>query len=425
MSQGPNQNSLSSNFTKHYVVAVIILTLLSTLTYFSLYIGIKTNESTAYIVNLSGKQRMLSQRIASLAQQYYFMAYDSNKISTIQYNELSSNLQAAIRQMRSHNNALSSGNLDDSTHVNLSRQIQERYFGDTNLKQRVDTYLELNEKLLQSTSKAQALELLSQILSRSNTLLPDLMDAVLQYQKEGENNITVIRNIATTAWILTLFALLLEVIFIFQPMANNIQKLFEKVSSHQKDLEQQIEIRTLNLEKANLKLLHQASHDVLTGLKNRLNLEKDLENLLIHHNVNHSPFAVAMFDIDLFKQINDDYGHDAGDFVLREIAKILTDNVREEDSVYRIGGEEFVILFNRITREEALSRSNKIRVKIQEHLFSHNNFTLHLTISGGLYHPDLKEVTNIKEILKYSDIALYNAKRLGRNQIIEVEKTKD
>lgn len=416
---------ITSSFTKHYFIAVSILALLSTLAYFSLSMGIKTSETTGHIVNLSGQQRMLSQRIASFAQQYYFIAYDSKNISNTQHNELTSTLQTLIHQMRTNNNALSSGNLDSSTHIELSAEIQKYYFGNTHLKKRVDTYLQLNEKLLQATSKSQAKALLSQIHSLSNTLLPDLMNTVSQYQKEGEEHISILHNIATTAWILILFALLLEVIFIFQPISNHIKNLFEKVSSHQKDLEHQIEIRTLNLEKANLKLLHQASHDPLTGLKNRLNLERDLEKLLTHHKLNHSPFAVAMLDIDFFKQINDNYGHDSGDFVLSEIAKILTDNVREEDSVYRIGGEEFVLLFNRITQEEALQRTNKIRLKIEDHLFSHANLTLRLTISGGLYHPDLREVENINEILKYSDMALYDAKRLGRNQIIEVETTKE
>ncbi|MDP3265401.1 MAG: diguanylate cyclase [Sulfuricurvum sp.] len=425
MSESIQQESLSHKFTKQNRVAVLIIALLATVAFFSLYIGLKSSESTAYIINLSGKQRMLSQRIASLAQQYYLITYDSKNLSNIQHDEFISTLQTAMHQMRSNNNALSSGNLDNSRHVELSQPIREYYFGDTNLKRRVDTYLLLNEKLLQSTSKSEALELLPQILSLSNTLLPDLMDAVLQYQKEGEENIGIIRNIAMTAWILILFALLLEMIFIFQPITHNIQKLFEEVSWNQKNLKQQVKIRTLSLEQANLKLLHMASHDPLTGLKNRLNLEKDLERLLIHHQEHHAPFAVAILDIDWFKKINDDYGHDAGDFVLREIAKILTDNVREEDSVYRSGGEEFVILFNRITQEEALNRTDKIRLKIQEHLFSHNEYTIHLTISGGLYHPDHKQATNVQEVLKCSDVALYDAKRLGRNKIMEVEKTKE
>lgn len=419
------QESLSHKFIKQSITSILIIALLATASFFTLYLGLKSSESTAYIVNVSGKQRMLSQRIASLAQQYYLVAYESKNLSNTQHDELVSMLQTAIHQMRSNNNALSSGQLDSSTHVKLSEPIQEYYFGDMNLKQRVDTYLQFNEKLLHSTSKSDVLELLPKILSLSNILLPDLTEVVLQYQKEGEKNITIIRNIVMTAWILILFALLLEMIFIFQPITNKIQQLFEEISWNQKNLEQQVEIRTLSLEQANQKLLHLASHDPLTGLRNRLNLEADLERLLTHHQENHSPFAVAILDIDWFKNINDTYGHDMGDFVLREMAKILLENIREEDKVYRAGGEEFVILFNRITLEEALNRADKIRLKIQEHLFSHNDHTIHLTISGGLYHPDHQRATNVQEVLKYSDIALYDAKRLGRNKIIEVEKTKE
>lgn len=425
MSDTTYQESLTDKFRKQNIVAVLIIALLASIAFFSVHTGVKSSELTASIVNLSGKQRMLSQRIAALAQQYYYIRYDSKKISTTLHDQYASTLQTAIDQMQSNNNALSTGNLDNSTHVELSQSIRAYYFGDTNLKKRVDIYLELSEKLLRSTSKSEALELLSQILLHSNTLLPDLQDTVIQYQKEGEETIATIRNIALAAWILILFALLLEMIFIFQPMANNLQKLFKEVAWNQQNLEQQVEIRTLSLEQANQKLLHLASHDPLTGLKNRLNLEKDLERLLIHHQENHAPFAVAILDIDWFKKINDDYGHDAGDFVLREIAKILTDNVREEDSVYRSGGEEFVILFNRITQEEALNRTNKIRLKIQDHLFSHNDYSIHLTISGGLYHPDLKQAKNVQEVLKCSDVALYDAKGLGRNKIIKVEKTNE
>ena len=417
--------NITSIFTKYYVIAIFLIAFLASAAFITLHIGLKQSDSSALVVNTSGKQRMLSQRIASLAQQYYLLTYGSEKFTSISHNDLALDLQMQINQMRLNANALSTGNLNETTHVKLSKRIHELYYGSTNLKQRVDIYLALSESLLRAKSKSEALKILPKLIALSNTLLPDLMDTVLQYQKESESNITLIRTIAFITLILILFTLMLETIFIFQPMANKIHNLFQKILSNQKNLQQQVEIRTLSLEQANLKLLHLASHDPLTELKNRLNLEKDLEQLLIHHKVNHSPFAVAMLDIDWFKKINDDYGHDAGDFVLHEIAKILTENIREEDSVYRAGGEEFVILFNRITREEAFNRTNKIRLKIQEHLFSHNEHTIRLTISGGLYHPELEQALDVKEILKSADVALYAAKNLGRNKIIEVEKTKE
>ena len=417
--------SITFIFTKYYVIAIFLIAFLAIAAFITLHIGLKLSDSSALIVNTSGKQRMLSQRIASLAQQYYLLTYGSEKFTSISHDDLALDIQMQINQMRLNNKALSTGHLNETTQVTLSASIHELYFGSRNIKKRVDTYLQLSESLLHAKSKSQALKILPQLLVLSNNLLPDLMDTVLRYQKESENNITLIHTIAFMALILILFTLMLETIFIFQPMANKIHNLFQKILSNQKNLQQQVEIRTLSLERANLKLLHLASHDPLTGLKNRLNLERDLEQLLIHHKINHSPFAVEMLDIDWFKKINDDYGHDAGDFVLHEIAKILTENIREEDSVYRAGGEEFVILFNRITREEALNRANKIRLKIQEHLFSHNEHTIHLTISGGLYHPEAEQALDVKEILKSADVALYTAKNLGRNKIIEVEKTKE
>ncbi|MDQ1298827.1 MAG: two-component system, cell cycle response regulator [Campylobacterota bacterium] len=414
--------TITSSFTKHYVIAISLLAFLSTIAFITLHIGLKESASSALIVNISGKQRMLSQRIASLSQQYYLITYGCEKFTSSSHDELESNLQTLINQMRFNNKALSTGYLNPTTQVELSGSIREIYFGRNDLEKRVNTYLQLSENLLHTKSKTQALEILPKLISLSNTLLPDLTSTVLQYQKESENNITIMHSIAFTALILILFTLLIESLFIFRPMANEIQNLFQEILSNQKNLEQQVESRTLTLEQANQKLAHLASHDPLTGLKNRLNLESDLETLLKHYYKNHVPYAVAMLDIDWFKAINDNYGHDVGDFVLCEIAKILIENIREEDNVYRAGGEEFVMLFNRITQEEAINRVDKIRLILQEHLFVFNVFAFRITISGGLYHPDIIQADNVQEILKLADIALYEAKHLGRNQIVTVQK---
>lgn len=414
--------NITSSFTKHYVIAISLLAFLSIVAFITLHIGLKESASSALIVNISGKQRMLSQRIASLSQQYYLITYGSEKFTSSSRDELGSNLQTLINQMRFNNKALSTGYLNPTTQVELSKSIHKIYFGRNSLEKRVNTYLQLSENLLHTKSKAQARELLPKLISLSNILLPDLTSTVLQYQKESENNITLINSIAFTALLLILFTLLIESMFIFKPMANEIQNLFQEILSNQKNLEQQVENRTLTLEQANQKLAHLASHDPLTGLKNRLNLESDLEKLLKHYYKNHVPYAVAMLDIDWFKAINDNYGHDVGDFVLCEIAKILIENIREEDNVYRAGGEEFVMLFNRITQEEAINRVNKIRLILQEHLFVFNAFAFRITISGGLYHPDIIQANSVQEILKLADVALYEAKHLGRNQIVTVQK---
>ncbi len=250
-------------------------------------------------------------------------------------------------------------------------------------------------------------------------MLKDLDKAVLQYQIEGEENIAKVKQLETLVWVTTLVTLLLEVIFIFRPMAYKIQELFQEVLWHEENLEQQIAIKTKNLEEANAKLLQMASHDPLTGLKNRLNMEQDIEKLIMQFHKHHCPYAILMLDIDWFKKINDSYGHDAGDFILREVAKIMLEHVRIQDSVYRAGGEEFVILFNRITRKNAIKKAEEIRMNIQKHQFIFDNQVIRCTVSGGIYHTDMQKISTVQKVLKLADNALYKAKHLGRNNIVE------
>lgn len=415
-------DEIYTSFSSRYSTAIVLVAILSTVSFFALFIGLNATHSTASIVNISGKQRMLSQQITSLSQQYYHTVFGIEKASNKNQRQLQSDLKDAINQMRFNNDALSSGQIGSTK---LSGPIRELYFGNTNLKKRVNAYLELSEKLLQSKSKSDASLVLHQIISLSDNLLPPLIDSVLLYQVEGENNINTIRYIVSIAWILILFILILELLFIYQPMVVKLKELFRKIAWERQGLEQKIELRTLSLEQANLKLLHMASHDPLTGLKNRLNLEKELETLLVHHKNNHIPFAVAMIDIDYFKKINDTYGHDVGDFVLCELGRILKESVREQDSVYRAGGEEFVILFNRINKEQALAKVEKIRLNLQKHLFDFNECTFNITLSGGLYHPDVMEAKTVQEIMKAADLALYQAKHSGRNQIVLAQEAQE
>lgn len=408
---------LKASFTKRYVIAISLIALLSSGAFYFLHLGLKTSASTALIVNMSGKQRMLSQRVASLSQQYYF--YSNHNVKSIRQEAIRADLLSAIEEMARANAALSSGKLKEGIDVRLSPEILEIYYGEMALKKRVEQYLERAKRLSQTPSQEESAVLVHEIVHISNTLLQDLNTAVLQYQIEGEENIAEVKQLETLVWIATLITLLLEVIFIFQPMAHKIRELFQEVLWNQENLEQQISIRTMSLEHANTKLLQMASHDPLTGLKNRLNMERDLEELITQYDKHHLPYAVLMLDIDWFKKINDSYGHDAGDFVLCEISKIMLENVRIQDSVYRAGGEEFVIIFNRITKEQAVEKAEEIRINIQKHQFVFDNQVLQCTVSGGIYHPDIRKSSTVQGVLKLADNALYEAKHSGRNNIAE------
>jgi two-component system cell cycle response regulator len=410
-------NDLKSSFTKRYIIAISIIALLSCGAFYFLHMGLKLSDSTALIVNMSGKQRMLSQRIASLSQQYYASQYTT--LSSKEAQEIREMLLDVIDEMEHANESLSSGVLREGVRVDLSVAIQDIYYGKSNLKQRVEIYLNHARRLSQLNSHEESLRSLRQIVEISDPLLVDLNRAVLQYQQEGEENIKNVQYLESMVLVITLFTLLLEVIFIFQPMANKLRQLFQELEWNRENLEQKVEMRTLNLERVNDQLRQIASHDPLTGLKNRLNMERDLEELIAQYDKHLLPYAVLMLDIDWFKKINDTHGHDAGDFVLCEISKIMVENVRVQDSVYRAGGEEFVIIFNRITREQAFEKAELIRLEIEKHQFAFSDNTIRCTISGGLYHPDILKSSSVQGVLKLADNALYKAKYSGRNTIVE------
>jgi diguanylate cyclase (GGDEF)-like protein len=153
---------------------------------------------------------------------------------------------------------------------------------------------------------------------------------------------------------------------------------------------------------------HLANTDYLTNLPNRRLVEKRL-----HENSNRDiEFSVILFDVDHFKKINDTFGHDIGDQVLKEFAKLIQENIRDKDIVGRWGGEEFVIIANDLNAKQAVVFSDRLRKLIEETTFCH---LTKVTASFGVAEYRQKEKT--KDVLKRADIALYMAKENGRNKV--------
>lgn len=157
--------------------------------------------------------------------------------------------------------------------------------------------------------------------------------------------------------------------------------------------------------------LTEARTDPLTGLSNRRAMDDALRSLLAMYHRYDQSFAVAMFDIDRFKQINDANGHVYGDRVLQGVASLLADGVRESDSVSRFGGEEFVVLLPQTGLEEAATLAERLRESIANTLME----DVKLTISGGI--TIVEEGDQADNVLTRADTALYHAKSMGRNRI--------
>lgn len=176
----------------------------------------------------------------------------------------------------------------------------------------------------------------------------------------------------------------------------------------------------LGLALANLnmqeKLREQAIKDPLTRIYNRRFMDETLEKELNRSERHDKPFTILLLDIDHFKPFNDNFGHDAGDFVLRRLGELLTDCVRKEDVACRVGGEEFAILLPETNVEDSKFCANKINQMVrQEELFFNGQSLGKLTVSIGIASFNLHGKDPLS-LYKAADIALYDAKRSGRDQ---------
>jgi diguanylate cyclase (GGDEF)-like protein/PAS domain S-box-containing protein len=162
-------------------------------------------------------------------------------------------------------------------------------------------------------------------------------------------------------------------------------------------------------------LQHLATHDTLTDLPNRFLMVDRLGQLLARAKRSDTEFAVLFMDIDGFKGVNDSYGHEVGDMLLRDVAERLAKNVRQSDTVARIGGDEFVIILERVHKvAEADVVADKVRRALAAP-FALRNHEINVTVSIGIsFYPE--NGADADTLLRAADYAMYLAKREGGNR---------
>jgi len=161
--------------------------------------------------------------------------------------------------------------------------------------------------------------------------------------------------------------------------------------------------------------------DQLTGLYNRRFLEEYIDTLVARVSRKNEVIGLLMCDLDFFKEVNDRFGHDVGDTVLKETANILSKNARASDLVVRFGGEEFLVILVDVKEDEAIDVAERIRRNVEAHTIKIFGAIIQKTISIGISEFP-KDTENFWESIKYADIALYRAKETGRNRIVRFTK---
>ncbi|MBC8316744.1 MAG: GGDEF domain-containing protein [Desulfobulbaceae bacterium] len=193
----------------------------------------------------------------------------------------------------------------------------------------------------------------------------------------------------------------------------------QKANAQMRSQLQTTENRLEKQEKEVVKLQRKSRRDPLTGAMNRLAMEEDLPNEFARNKRYARTFSLVMADIDHFKNINDTYGHSAGDEILKAFVSLMQQTLREVDVIYRYGGEEFLVLLPETDAKGALLAAERLRKAVDSKVLKHRdtpNVKIHVTSSFGvsINNPD---DDNHLDIIKRADQALYKAKNNGRNRV--------
>jgi len=197
------------------------------------------------------------------------------------------------------------------------------------------------------------------------------------------------------------------------------------LSNHFADMVQALKQKQAQVDEAHATLKKSAITDTLTGLYNRRHLQDLFPKLLAQAVRDQRPITAILCDLDYFKKLNDTYGHLAGDQALTEFSAILKAHSRNNDFLYRMGGEEFLILSFGEAPQGSKILAEKIRIATSKHTFVHKGKTIPLSVSCGVSHTYTNDIPEepLNLMLSRADKALYRAKEEGRNRVCAYEET--
>jgi diguanylate cyclase (GGDEF)-like protein len=369
--------------TAYYVAALLVIAGLSVASHLVLARVIHQNDGSAAIINLSGRQRMLSQRIASLAAQYRLGDATAQPL-----------LIQAIDKFAANETALSAASAADTGNGPNEQALRALYAGPGGLDAQTQVFIADARRVASLPATApEAAPALSALFAETRTpLLYALNEAVSIHQAESERSTAMLQLLQWGLLGMVLLTLLVEARVIFRPMVSRVVLYTDAV-------------------------LRLARIDPLTEVANRRGFMERFEAEFSILRRRGAPLAVLMLDADHFKQVNDHYGHDAGDDVLRAIAATLQKPLRASDVAGRLGGEEFAVLMPHTDLAGAMCLAERVRAEIAARPIRFGDHDINITVSIGVVAvPD--EEGGITAALHAVDAAMYAAKTGGRNRVV-------
>ena len=369
---------IANRLTIAYVAGLTLIGVLACTIHILLDSVIVQQRDAGTIINVAGRQRMLSQRIALLATD--LNAGDASARELL--------LDAADQMERSHNALTQTGDLNFSRSV--SADISEYFFeGEGALDPKVRNFIAAARRFGEAPDAEDASETLAIVRQAAHeSLLPALEVAVSLFERRSIRRIDELRLIQKIVLGVLITTLILEGLLIFRPLVIRVRRHASQ-------------------------LFTLATRDVLTGLVNRAHFMDLANEAFDEAQQTGKPVSLIVLDLDHFKRINDTYGHAVGDEVLRQFATIATSMLRRTDHLARIGGEEFALTLRGTRTKDAMVIAEKLRVAMAEHRAEN---IPDFTVSVGLATIGPGD-TSIDDVLRRADTALYEAKRRGRDRV--------
>lgn len=389
-----SDKSLTRPFVYAYLLALVLIGALSLVSHIAQDAIVQKNQFIGSKLNVGGRQRMYSQRIAWKAQQ--LMAVDNWE--TPAGNALRKELYDSAEAMQLAHQRLLSKEFHWAENSPLAPKLETLYFNGPNaLNALCQDYVRLAKNISKSSSKTEAQRYYEELLPLAQqTLLDSFEEAMEMYQKNMELQIKAIRfNSAIALWVL-MITLALEALLIFVPVLAKIQQQEDKLNEL-------------------------AQTDPLTGCFNRRSLFNTATQIMRLAKRNNHPVSVIVMDIDFFKKVNDCYGHGTGDEVIKKVAETAQGLIRQSDLIGRMGGEEFAIILSNASEAQAAVVAEKIRTNIEGRTFYFKGASFSITLSMGVAAYTNQSDHNFDDpdsLIQKADTALYVAKNTGRNQVV-------